>query len=97
MTAPTAQTFLDQGYDDNGKGSRLKAPERVSSHPNAMIIKIRGSPNLAKVASSYQGWQKHGRWTDYNKPKQGKDTGHHSRTNRKKDDDQDNHDSWCSR
>ncbi|CAE7679736.1 unnamed protein product [Symbiodinium sp. CCMP2592] len=80
MTALTAQAFLDrdQWTPQMGKGS---------SH-----------------RSSYQGWSQKSGWSDYNtyqKPKdkgqakgQWKERDHDSRTNWKKDDDQDNNDSW---
>ena len=112
MTALTAQTFVDQVMRITAKGpQRQRAPERVSPQPKPETsARILGTPKWERAAAGeprIKGWsQNSSGWTGYSKAKQGndkawaegnwKDRDHDRRTIWKKDDDEDNNDSWGS-
>lgn len=74
MTALTAQAFLDQGYEDYGKGSpkakgsgKGKQPQKRTDYQDSW------KPRMGTSSSSYQGWSQTQGWQDNNR--KGKDKG----------------------
>ena len=106
MTALTAQAFLDQGYDDYGNGStKAKGSGKGKQAPKRNDCQDSWKPEMGnkRSTSSYQGWdyqgsQKGGQKGNQKGQAKGawKERDHDSRTKWKKDDDQDNRDSWGS-
>ncbi|OLP82167.1 hypothetical protein AK812_SmicGene37210 [Symbiodinium microadriaticum] len=74
MTALTAQAFLDQGYDDYGKGSpKAKGSGKGKSQSKRTDYQDSWKPQMGyQRSTSYQNWsQNQGGWTDYRAPQKG--------------------------